>query len=74
MGAAGNFTRITIKQEQENLDSLSERVKVLMCFVLKRIKAPIWSMIVNTSSVFKDPDVAKLLSSIHDRYDVTPAD
>ena len=47
-----------IKRKQEDIDYLSEWVK---------------AMSANATSVFKDPDVAKTLSTIHDKYAV-PAD
>ena len=45
-----------------------------MSLILKRVKLLSRSMSVNATSVFKDPDVAETLSTIHDKYIVVPAD
>ena len=42
--------------------------------ILKQIEVLSRSMSAMATSVFRDPDVAKTLSTIHDRYVVVPAD
>ena len=62
------------KREQEDIDSLSEWVKAVRSLILKRMHVLSRSMNANATSIFKDPDVAKTLSIIHDQYVVVPAD
>ena len=62
------------KTRTGDIDSLSKWVKAVRSLTLKRMKVLNRSMSVNATSVFKDPDVAKTLSTIHDKYVVVPAD
>ena len=74
MDAVEDYARKWIKREQEDIDSLSEWLKAVRSLILKRMKVLSRSMSANATSVFKDPDVAKTLSTIHDKYVVVPAD
>ena len=63
------------KREQDVIDSLSEWGKPVRSFNLETYESlKSRSMSVNATSVFKDLDVAKILSTIHDKYVVVPAD
>jgi len=75
MDAVEDYARKWIKREKEDeLDSLSEWVKAVRSLILKRTRSLSGSMNTHATSIFKDPDVAKTLSTIHDKYVVVPAD
>ena len=69
-----DYARQWAKREKENLDTLSEWVKSVRSLIQIKIKKLNWSMSTRTTSIFKDPNVAKHLSHFHDKYVVVPAD
>ena len=75
MDAVEDYARKWIKREKEDeLDSLSEWVKAVRSLILKRTRSLSGSMNADATSIFKDPDVAKTMSTIHEKYVVVPAD
>ena len=68
MDAVEDYARKWIKREKEDIDSLSERLKAVRSLIVKRLIPLNRSMSANSTSVFKDPDVAKTLSTIYDKY------
>lgn len=67
MDSVEKYLRKSIKHEQD-FDSLSVWIKYEKALILKRMIVLSRSMSVNAISVFKYPDVANLLSTIHDKY------
>ena len=49
-----------ITREQEGIDSLSEWLKAVGFLILKQMKGLSWSKSANATSVFKEPDTAKV--------------
>ena len=63
------------KREQDaELDSLSEWVKAVRSLIQLRIKKLRRSMNAKATYIFNNPDVAETLASIHNEYVVVPAD
>jgi len=62
------------KREKEDFDTLSEWVKSVRSFIHIRIKKKLkWTMSTHATSIFKDPNVAKHLSLLHDKYVIVSA-
>ena len=75
MDAVEDYARKWVKREQaDEVDSLSEWIKAVRSLIQLRIKKLRRSMNTKATSIFKNPDVAETLSSIHDQYVVVPAD
>ena len=75
MDAVEDYARKWIKREQDKeLDSLSEWVKAVRSLIQLRIKKLRRSMNAKATSIFDNPDVAETLASIHNEYVVVPAD
>ena len=62
------------KRKKEDLDTLSEWMKSVMSLIQIRIKKLSGSMSTRSASIFKDPNVAKHLYLLHDKYGVVSAD
>ena len=63
-----DYARQWAKREKENLDTLSEWVKSVRSLIQIRIKKT------RSTTIFKDPNVAKHLSLLHDKYVIVSAD
>ena len=74
MDAVEDYARKWTKREKEQLDTLSEWVKSVRSLIQIRISKLRRSMSKRGKSVFSNPDAAKTLSTIHDKYVVVPAD
>ena len=61
------YLSINIFKRKQNIDSLSKWLKAVRYLILKRMKVLSRAMSVKATSVFKDPDVAITLSTIHDK-------
>ena len=61
------------KREKEDLDTLSEWVKSVRSLIQIRIRLS-GSMSTRSTSIFKDPNVAKHLSLLHDKYVIVSTD
>jgi hypothetical protein len=64
----------TLQCEKEEMYTFSEKVKVIRSLIQIRIRKRKRSMTTKATSVFKDPQVAETLSTIHDTYVVVSAD
>ena len=64
----------TLQCEKEVIYTFSEKVKVIRSLIQIRIRKRKRSMTTKATSVFKDPQVAETLSTIHDKYVVVSAD
>ena len=69
-----DYTRKWTGREKEEVDTLSEWVRAVRSLIQIRIRKLKRSMSTNTTSVFRDPDVAETMSIIHEKYLVIPAD
>ena len=69
-----DYARQWARREKEEVDTLSERVKSVRSSVLSRIRGLKGSMSTRAPSIFKDPQVAKMLSQLQDKYVIVPAD
>ena len=65
---------ICIEINKEDLDTLSEWVKSVRSLIKIRIKKLRGSMSTRSTSIFKDPNVAKHLSLLHDKYVIVSTD
>ena len=75
MDAVEDYARKWNKREQDTeIDSLSEWVKAVRSLIQLRIKKLRRSMNANATSIFNNRDVAETLASIHNEYVVVPAD
>jgi hypothetical protein len=74
MDSFEDYARQWAKREKEDLDTLSEWVKSVRSFIQIRIKKLIGSMSTRSKSIFKDPNVAKHLYLLHDKYVIVSAD
>ena len=74
MDALEVYARELIKREQGDIGSLSVWLKAVMSLILKGMNVLSRSMKANATLVFKDPDVTKTLSALHDKYVVVPED
>jgi hypothetical protein len=66
-----DYARQWSKREKEDLDTHSEWVKSVRSLIQIRIKKLSGSMSTRSTSIFKDPNVAKHLSLLHDKYVVS---
>jgi hypothetical protein len=69
-----DYARQWAKREKEELDTLSEWVKSMRSLIQIRIKKLSGSMSSRSTSIFKDPKVAKHLSLLHDKYVIFSTD
>ena len=74
MNSVENYARQWAKREKEGLDTLSEWVKSVRSLIQIRIKTLSGSMSTRSTSIFKDPNVAKHLSLLHDKFVIVSAD
>ena len=68
MDAVEDYARKWTKREKEQLDTLSEWVKSVRSLIQIRISKLRRSMSKRGKSVFSNPDAAKTLSTIHEKY------
>jgi hypothetical protein len=68
MDSVEDYARQWTKHEKEDLDILSEWVKSVRSLTQIRIKKLSGSMSSRCTSIFKDPNVAKHLFFLHDKY------
>ena len=59
MVALKDFAKKWIKRKQDDIDFLSEFVKIMCCLILIRMKFESRSSSLNAASDFKHPDVSK---------------
>ena len=74
MDSVEDYARQWAKREKEDLDTLSEWVKSVSSLIQIRIKKLGGAMSTCSTSIFKDPNVAKHLSPLHDKYGIVSAD
>ena len=74
MDSADDYARQGANCEKEDVDTLSEWVKAVRSLIQIRIKNLNGSINDHPTSIFKDQNVAKHLSYLHDKYVVVPAD
>jgi hypothetical protein len=75
MDSVEDYARQWAKREKEYLDTLSEWVKSVRSLIQIRIKRKLsGSMRTRSTSIFKDPNVVKHLSLLHDKYSIVSAD
>ena len=67
-------TTLDSGREKEEVDTLSEWVKSVRSSILNRIRRLKGSMSTRAPSIFKDPQVAKMLSQLQDKYVIVPVD
>ena len=69
-----HYARQWAKREKEDLDTLSEWVRSVRPLIQIRIKKLSGYMSTRSTSAFKDPNVAKHMSLLHDKYVNVSAD
>ena len=74
MDSVEDYARQLAKREKEDLDILSEWVKSVRSLTQIRIKKLSGSISSRCTSIFKDPNVAKQLFFLHDKYVIVSAD
>jgi hypothetical protein len=74
MDSVEDYARQCAKREKEDLDNLSEWVKSVRSLIQIRIKKFGGSMSTRSTSIFKDPNVAKHLSLLQDKYVIVCTD
>ena len=74
MDSVGDYARQWAKREKEDLDSLSEWVRSVSSLKQIRIKKLSGSVSTRSTSIFKDPNVAKHLSLLHDKNVIVSVD
>ena len=74
MDSVEDYARQWVTLEKEDLDTLSECVKNVRSLIQIRIKKPNGSMSTRSTSIFKDPNVAKNLFFLHDKYVIDSVD
>ena len=74
MDSVEDYARQWARREKEDVNTLSEWVKSVRSLIKIRITKLRGSMSTHATSVFKDPNVAKNLSHLHNKYVVVPAD
>jgi len=74
MDSTKDYGRQWAKRDREDLDTLSECVTSVRSLIQIRIKKLNGSMSTRSTSIFKDPNVAKHLSLLHDKYVIVSAD
>jgi len=73
MDSVEDYARQWAKREKEDLDTLSEWVKSVRSLIQIRITKLSGSMSTRSTSIFKDPNAAKHLSLLHDKYVIVSA-
>ena len=74
MDSVEDYARQWAKREKEDVDTLSEWVKAVRSLIQIRIKTLNGSIKLMQDLFSKDPNVAKHLSYLHDKYVVVHAD
>ena len=74
MDSVEDYARQWARREKEDVNTLSEWVKSVRSLIKIRITKLRGSMSTHATSIFKDPNVAKNLSHLHNKYVVVPAD
>lgn len=74
MNSCEEYARRWAKREEVELDTLSEWIKSIRRLLKRRIHKLKPSVRTRFESVFRDPDVAKELSLLHENYVIVPAD
>ena len=74
MVSVDDYARQLAKCEKEDLYTLSEWVKSVRSLMQIRIKKLNGSMSTGSTAIFKDPNVAKHLSLLHNKYAIVSAD
>ena len=74
MNSCEEYARRWTKREEVELDTLSEWLKSISSLLKKRIRRLSRSFRNRHHSVFRDPNVVKELSRIHENFIVVPAD
>jgi hypothetical protein len=75
MDSVEDYARQWAKREKEDLDTLSEwEKKSVRSLIQIKIKKLSGSLSTRSTSIFKDPNVAKHLSLLHDKYVIVSAD
>ena len=74
MDAIEDYARTWAKQEDVEIDTLSEWSKSIRTLVKRRLYILSTTMSTKAQSVFSNPDVIKTLNSLHERFVVVPAD
>ena len=74
MDACETYARQWAKKEDVELDTLSEWIKSIGEVVKRRIRRLKHSVNTRSESIFRDPDVARELSRLHDNFVIVPAD
>jgi hypothetical protein len=74
MDSVEDYSRQRAKREKENLDILSEWVKSVRSLTDYNFKKLSGSVSTHSTSIFKDPNVAKHLSLLHHKYVIVFAD
>ena len=74
MDSIEDYARAWTKQEEVEVDTLSEWIKSIRTLIKRRLYMLSKTMNTNNTSVFTDHEVNNTLSSLHDKYVVVPAD
>ena len=74
MDACETYARQWAKKEDVELDTLSEWIKSIGEVVKRRIRRLKHSVNTRSESIFRDPDVVRELSRLHDNFVIVPAD
>ena len=74
MDSVEDYARQWAKREKEDLDTLSEWVKRVRSLIQIIVKKHSGTMSTRSTSIFKDPNVAKHLSHLHEKYVIVSAD
>ena len=74
MDSFADYARQWAKREKEDLYTLSEWVKSVRSLIQIIIKKLSGFMSTRSTSIFKDPNVAKHLSLLHDKYVIVSTD
>ena len=74
MDACEAYARQWAKKEDVKLDTLSEWIKSIGEVVKRRIRRLKHSVKTRSGSIFRDPDVPRELSRLHENFVIVPAD
>ena len=74
MDACETYARQWAKKEDVELDTLSEWIKSIGEVVKRRIRRLKHSVNTRSESIFRDPDVVRELSRLHENFVIVPAD
>ena len=74
MDACEAYARQWAKKEDVELDTLSEWIKSIGEVVKRRIRRLKHSVNTRSESIFRDPDVVRELSRLHENFVIVPAD